>query len=62
MLTLYKLFLYHTHKFIYTKNHKVASTSIENVFQSYCTDKILKMCDNIDITISDKGIIGNRIL
>jgi hypothetical protein len=52
----------HTHKFIYTKTIKTASTSVEAYFERFCmpNDTLEHITDSRDEYISDTGIIGYR--
>lgn len=52
----------HKYKFIYIKNKKVASTSVESFFQKFCIDPNSKynISESTDEIISKYGIIGAR--
>ena len=54
----------HKYKFIYLKNYKVASTSVESFFGQYCINPSLNYSfeDNQSVIISEYGIIGSRII
>jgi hypothetical protein len=53
----------HKYKFIYIKNVKVASSSVESFFGSFCQnpEKIYNYDDEIMQSIDDYGIIGSRL-
>jgi len=52
----------HKHRFIYIKNIKVASTSVEAFFEPYCIDPREKhvVTHRVDEKVSKYGIIGAR--
>ena len=52
----------HTHKFIYTKTIKTASTSVEAYFEKFCmpNDALADTTDARSEYISNTGIIGHR--
>jgi hypothetical protein len=52
----------HRYKFIYIKNFKVASTSVEAFFEKFCTEpnKDYKASIESDERITEYGIIGHR--
>lgn len=53
----------HKYKFIYIKNVKVASSSVESFFGSFCTnpENTYSYEDAIKQSIDDYGIIGSRL-
>jgi hypothetical protein len=55
----------HRYKFIYFKNYKVASTSVESFFGQFCIDPILQASytfpNECNESITEFGIIGTRI-
>lgn len=53
----------HKYKFIYIKNVKVAGSSVESFFGSFCQDpeKMYNYDDTIIQSIDNYGIIGSRL-
>jgi len=52
----------HTHRFIYLKTKKTASTSVEGFFEPYCVaDPAKEIVQYRDEEISDTGIVGCRL-
>ena len=53
----------HKYKFIYIKNEKVAGSSVESFFGSFCQnpEKIYNYDDAIMQSIDNYGIIGSRL-